>query len=256
MGYKDEVGFLEPVSEPMAFGTAMHYLAEQDLLAGEPRLDLLTNMNEWVEQLLVEQYNWSLDKVPNPRDFFDELAGAYRLWRAVVRPQLRGQPLGIETEMQLRLGDGNQGSIWLLGTPDIVYPRRLYDFKTSAKAWSQDKADVSIQATLYMALARQAFDVEIKDFTFFNYVRRSRDWIKLDTSRSVKQIDAALLSAYHFGLKLEAGLFTAQPVPEASFQKKRGWYCSPKFCGAWNVCSFKYINDTKDERVLAIRSWI
>ena len=243
------------VSEPLAFGTCVHYLAEQDLLAGEPRLDLLTNMNEWVEQILTEQYEWSLAQVPNVRDFFDELAGAYRLWRSEVRPTLKGQPLGIEEEMYLYLGPGRNGNIWLRGTADVIYSARGVDFKTSRKPWDQAKADLSIQASLYMALIRHRYNQKVQRFTFWNYARQGRYWKPLHTERKVRQIDAALLTAYESGLQVEAGFYPATPVPESAFQKKRGWYCSPKFCSAWNICPSKYMNDDVDESVVAVRSW-
>lgn len=248
-------GHLAMVSEPLAFGTCMHYLAEKDLEAGEPRLDLLTNMNEWIEEILIEQYEWSLDKVPNPRNFFEELAGAYRLWRTQVQPNLKGEMLGIEAEMQAYLGEGNSSAIHLQGTADVVFPTRLVDFKTSGRAWKQEKADVSIQASLYMALCKQVFDRKIQKFTFWCYDRSKREWTALETQRTVKQINSALLSAYEYGLQIEAGIFPATPVPESSFVKKRGWYCSPRFCGSWNLCPSKYLNDSVDESVVAIRSW-
>jgi len=248
-------GYLEPVSEPLVFGTCVHYLAEQDLLAGEPRLDLLTNMNEWIEEILVTEYDWTLAQVPNVRNFFDEIAGAYRLWRTTVRPTFRKEPLGVELKMELPLGEGRDKQIYLQGTCDVLFPSRLVDFKTSRSPWLQDKADVSIQASLYMALAKQTFDIEVKRMTFWNYARGKREWIPLHTARTVKQIDAALLSAYEYGLQMEAGIYPATPVPESSFNKKRGWYCSPQFCGAWNICPAKYLADDRDEKTVAIRSW-
>lgn len=251
----DKAGYLEPVSEAMAYGTCLHYIIEKDMAAGEPRLDMLSNMDEWVEAVLVEQYDWTLAKVPNPRDFFGELAIGYRTWRKQVEPTLRGKPIGIEETMTLHLGEGRERSIWLQGTADLVYKTRLMDWKTSNSKWKQEKADVSIQASLYMALAKQTFGIEIKDFRFWTYYRKSREWTPFDTERKVREINAALLSAYEYGLQMEAGIYPATPVPESSFAKKRGWYCSAKFCGAWNICPAKYIADGKNTQEVAIRSW-
>lgn len=253
--YDGQEGHLAMVSEPLAFGTCMHYLAEKDLEAGEPRLDLLTNMNEWVEEILVEEYDWSLEKVPNVRNFFDELAIAYRNWRRVVHPQLRGTLVAMEDELYLPLGAGREGTIWLKGTPDAVYKTQLVDFKTSNSKWTQEKADLSIQASLYLALAKQAYGTEPRDFIFWTYYRKGKEWVPFKTHRAVGQIDAALRSAHDFGLQHEARIYPATPVPEASFKKKRGWYCQPRFCGAWNICTAKYMNDSRDESEVAVRSW-
>lgn len=253
--YDGQPGHLAMVSEPLAFGTCMHYLAEQDIISGAPRLDLLMNMNEWVDEILREQYDWTIDQVPNPRDFFEKLSIAYRTWRRQVRPNLRGTPLAVEEEWFLELGEGNNGPIWLKGTADVVYPTRLVDFKTSNSKWTQDKADVSIQASLYMALARQALDVKINKFTFWTYYRRSNEWTPYTTTRTSAQIDAALRTAHDYGLQHEAKIYPATPVPESSFVKKRGWYCSARFCGAWNICTAKFLGDGVEEDEEATRSW-
>ena len=255
-GYRTHPKYLAPVSEPMAFGTCAHYMCEQDLRSGEERLDLLTNMGEWVDGILREQYDWSISLVDNPQEFFSELGVAYRTWRQQIRPKLPDNPVGIETLMQMHLGPAASGEVHLQGTPDVIYEEYLRDFKTAGRGWKADKANVSIQASLYPALVKENFDgLELKDFIFDVYDRSKSTWTSFPVKRRVKDINAALRTAYATGLKLEAGLFTAQPVPEASFVKRRGWYCKPKFCGAWNACEFKYLADDIDESELAIRSW-
>ncbi len=264
VGLTNNEGFLSPVNEKMVFGTCTHYLAEQDLVSGSERLDLLTNMGEWVEPILSEQYDWSLDQVYDPIAFFSELGVAYRTWRQQVHPLMKGS-VAIEQEMWLPLGEGNnsylsagkpdQAMIWLKGTPDAVYEDRIVDLKTSGKAWSQAKADLSIQASLYMSLTKQELEIGIRKFTFYVYDRSKSRWDTIDTERTVPQINAALLTAYNYGLQHEAKIYPATPVPEANFNKKRGWYCQPHFCGAWNICDSKYINDGYDYTKVAIRSW-
>jgi len=255
-GYRTHPKYLEAISEPMAFGTCAHYLCEQDLRTGEERLDLLSNMGEWVEKILVEQYDWSVSQISNPTEFFSELSVAYRTWLTQIKPKLPSTPVGIETKMQMHLGEGNYGEIHLQGTPDVIYEQYIRDFKTAGRGWKADKADVSIQASLYPALVKENFSgLKIQDFIFDVYDRSKSEWTSFPVKRRVKDINSALKHAFATGLKLEAGLFTAQPVPEASFVKKRGWYCKPKFCGAWNVCEFKYLADDVDENEIAIRKW-
>lgn len=217
-------------------------------------MGLLLTMNEWVERLLVEDYDWSLELVPNVRDFFSELGSAYRSWRADVYPTLE-EILCVEEEMYVPLGEGQHGNIWLRGTADAVFTPRIADWKTSAKPWSQAKADLSIQASLYPALVKQTYGKSIRKFRFWNYVRSKSQWGYLDTSRTVRQVNSALGSALAYGRQIEAGAFVPTPVPDAAFNKQRGWYCSAKFCGAWNVCPAKYLADSKDEGEKAVRSW-
>lgn len=255
VGYQGQEGFLDPVSERMAFGTCVHYLAAADLQAGEARTDLLLNMNEWVEAILVEQYDWSLELVDKPREFFEQISVAYRNWRTHVRPTIKGEVIAIEEDCYLNLGPGRTGDIWLRGTQDVVLSNVVMDWKTSSAVWKQEKADLSLQASLYLALTKQALGVATQKFIFWTYHRPSREWTPVTTTRKVGHINSALETAYNYGLQLEAGIFPATPVPESAFQKKRGWYCGPNYCGGWNVCTSKSLADGVNEQQVAIRSW-
>lgn len=251
--YTDTPGYLEPVSEAMAFGTCTHHMCEQDLLGGNT-LELVSNMREWVEPILVEQYDWSIAQITKPLEFFSELGVAYRTWLQQVKPKLKQDWTAVEQEMFLPLGEANGRQIALKGTPDLVYEDRIIDFKTTGRMWKKAKADVSIQASLYMALTKQNTSVSPRKFVFWIYDRSKSKWHRMPVERRVIDIEAALRTAYDFGRKIEAKTFTAQPVPE-TFTKKRGWYCSAKYCSAWNVCQYKYLSDDVDEREVAVRSW-
>ena len=248
-------GYLEPVSEPMVFGTALHYMVAENI-TGVPSLELLSTMDEWVEGILIEEYDWSLDQVPNVRDFFSELSSAFTMWKTVVQPSLpESPPPVIEQEMFLPLGEGERGTIILKGTPDAVYEDYVVDWKTSGRAWKESKAHHSIQVDAYMALVKQNLGVSVRDFVFWVYNRRGREWVAIPTSRKVADINASLTRLLDYGRVLEAGNFFATPTSDTFGDVKRGWYCSAKYCGAWNVCPTKYLNDDIDEKEKAVRSW-
>jgi hypothetical protein len=251
-GYKNTEGYLEPVSEKMAFGTCAHYIIEQHL-AGEDMGIVLLDMKNWVEEILVTQYDWSLDLVPNVHEFFSELGVAYRTWTQQILPDI-GEIIGLEETIYLPLGESALGTrILLQGTPDII-TTPLRDTKTTGKAWKEAKADLSIQASLYMALVQHRYALGCRDFKFDVYDRSKSKWNIMPVKRRVKDINAALRTAYDYGRKIEAGVFTATPVPE-TWAKTRGWYCGPKYCEAWNICDYKYMADHVNENQLAIRSW-
>ncbi len=153
------------------------------------------------------------------------------------------------------LGNAERGNVFLKGTADLVLEDRLMDWKTSGRAWKQAKADFSVQASLYMPLHKQTLGLEIKKFDFWVYNRQARQWNVMRTKRTIAQIDSALDTALQYGRQIEAGVYPCTPVPEASFNKGRGWYCKPKFCGAWNICKAKYLNDDFNEKEKAVRSW-
>ena len=106
-----------------------------------------------------------------------------------------------------------------------------------------------------MALAKQNLDISTQNALLWVYNRRIREWEAIPTRRRVKDINAALHTAQAYASKLEAGIFTATPIMDTFGKQKRGWYCSAKFCGEWNICPAKYLNDDKNENELAIRSW-
>lgn len=246
---KTHEGYLESLSEAATFGTCIHYLISEDLTTGEPRLDLISNMEEWVEEILVAE-DWSLSKVPNAQDFMTELTNAYRIWRHEVYPQLP-EAISLEEEMYLPLG----GSYYLRGTSDAVFDNVIMDWKTSGRDWKEGKADMSIQASLYMALVKQNLGKSIRKFEFWVFNRKKREWVSFPTSRRIKEINSALLSAYDYAYKMDKEAYTATPVTDTFGKKVRGWYCSPKWCGAWNICPAKYLNDNKNETEIAVRSW-
>lgn len=247
-------GYLEAVSEPMVFGSCEHYLIARHLELGDIPHDDIINMETWVEKMLVEEYNWSLDQVPNVRDFFSEIESAYANWRVNVLPTL--PPLITqEQEMWMYLGEGNKGNIYLKGTPDAVFEGVVVDWKTSGRAWKETKAHKALQADVYMALVKQELDIAIRDWIFWVYNRRGRVWEAIPTKRRISDINASLLRAYDYGLALESEILPATPYTDTFGELKRGWYCSAKYCGAWNICPAKYLHDNVKEDELAIRSW-
>ncbi len=252
----DHPEHLDMLSEPLVFGTCVHEIIANHLLEGKLQEKMLLSMDVWIEQLLVDDYDWTLKKVPLVRDFFSEIAVAYRSWVTHVEPTLDSkQIIAVEQRQLMYLGEGNSGNIFLHGTADLVFSNLLMDWKTSRRAWKQQKADFSIQASLYMPLHKQTLEVSIQEFWFWVFNRGAGVWSLLKTTRTTDQIDAALATALEYGRQIEAKAFPCTPVPEASFNKQRGWYCKPKFCSAWNVCDSKFMNDGINEKEIAVRSW-
>lgn len=256
---KGTPGYLKAVSEPLVFGTCLHYLIEEDLKAGDRRHDLLANMEEWVEHILVEDYDWSLDVVPSPGDLFGELSMAYRMWASNVLPKLPKQLVAIEEKMELYLGESEGGGgVFLQGSPDLVTESAIIDWKTAGRGWKDTKATLgSLQPTLYPPLVKQSYGDAPRRFTFWVYNRQKNFWESFSTQkRKVATINAGLETAYMYGLQIESGHLPPTPLDENYFEYKRAWYCSPRYCEAWNVCPYKgLVPDDADLNVQAIRSW-
>ena len=165
--------------------------------------------------------------------------------------------------MWMYLGEGRTSNwdtdtannIYLKGTPDAVFEGVVVDWKTSGRAWKETKAHKAIQADLYMALVKQNLGVSIRDWVFWVYNRRGRVWEAVPTKRRIKDINASILRAYDYGLALEAEILPATPFTDTFGELKRGWYCSAKYCGAWNICPAKFMHDDVNENEIAVRSW-
>jgi hypothetical protein len=54
-----------------------------------------------------------------------------------------------------------------------------------------------------------------------------------------EQIEANLANAWEYGKMIAAGAFPYTPGDAPYGKHKRGWWCSPTYCGAWNICPGK-----------------
>lgn len=255
---QQQKGYLEPVGEKLVFGSLLHELIAADLNVDTDVDTMIVDMDHWIEPYLNEKYQWSIGMIPDYGKFKQQLTIGYRTWAHQVKPKINSNQItAVEETLELYLGEAdNSRGVFLQGTADLIMEDRIIDWKTTGRAWSQTKADLSIQASLYMPLAKQQYGLATREFTFWIYVRTSNPyWQPLSTSRRVKDIDSALQTAYNYGLQIDAGVYPATPVPESDFNKKRGWYCSPKWCGGWNICTSKYLHDNVNEQIRAERTW-
>lgn len=255
---------MEPVSEALVFGTGVHYCCENHVAnpSGQAALIKPANFNAWMEKILVEQYDWSIDQIPDKdyKKMRRQIIEAYRLWvLQVYEHDIKGETvLAAEEPLYVHVGDWQDRRIIAHGTPDLVLESRMEDNKTTNAAfkWTQDKADTEIQPTLYLAMFNLTHGTELTEFKYRVYDRKKEDWETLRTARTVAQQLAALRVAYFYGVQMAAGAFPATPAVEEYRKHKRGWYCSTKWCGAWNVCDMKsLIDDGTDLTELAVREW-
>lgn len=250
VGYSTHEGFDASPSEPMSFGTAEHATIEHDLWSigtehfGTWSRDDVRDL--WNETLIAERDgSWTLadfDADEKIEQSIDELIHANKRWHQQVWPTLKalGSELLIEERVTKCLGvlpDGRH--VWFGGTADLVdvKNKRIYDWKTSGREWKESKAAMTPQAQAYTWL------YGIDDHTYWVYARNKRSWQSFRTHRRPEQVDAYLRHAWQRARQIGAGIFPATPLDSTFGDVKRAWYCSAKFCGAWDVCEFKYLPD-------------
>ena len=252
VGYRGDEGYSYVPSEAMSFGTMVHGMAEEDLgLLGTP---MRWAAGSWTFYAVEEMWR---DGLLNERDgSFDlyELADRERInksimealhankrWHEVVAPtlDLAGRDdWQIEKRVTKQLGtlpDGRR--VWFGGTADLVVPGLALDWKTAGRGWDQSKADTTYQATYYTWL----YGVDRHKYWVWN--RREKDWSAFETSRSPKDVESALKVAWMLARQMADGTFTATPWQDTFGKVKRGWWCSAKYCGAWDICQFKNLPD-------------
>ena len=255
--------------ERPVFGTAVHDCAEHHVLdpKGQAKRIRPAEFGLMMERILEENYDGSsLDDIPEKeyKKFRREVIEAYRLWvmqvyEHFIKADVKERTAHVEVPLYLYLGEHLGRRIIAHGTPDLtIQGLRMEDNKTTFAAfkWTQEKADTEIQPSLYLAMHNIIYNDSITDFVYRIYDRKAEDWDSLHTARTEGEQEAILKVAFEYGKQIAANVFPPTPIVENYGKRQRGWYCSPKWCGAWNVCSFKgQINDKTDLTEVAVKSW-
>jgi hypothetical protein len=249
IGYQDDEGYIKPFSEPLIFGNLVHECIAL-AIADDNMLTTVLSIGHVLDAILETEYEL-LDSSHNPllTDTVSEASFALTEWWKWWEREHVTHPV-TEHEMYAQLGTLADGRIiWLYGTPDYYSLDTLTakDWKTAGRGWGAGKADHAIQASLYSHLIFANTGTLIKDWEFLVYNRRKGVWESHRTYRNRAQIESAKKVAWQRGLMLAHQIFPATPTVTENFKTKRGWYCQPKFCPAWNICEFKHLADSMDE---------
>lgn len=236
--HSQDEGFNRVPSEPMLFGTVVHNMIEAHLLGGsanaadalwKAQADDEFNLMEYASDHAVEY-------------LLDGTTMAYERWLDHVLPRLPDeQPVYVEQKMQRPLAELEDGRvIWVQGTPDVGYSDRILDWKTAGRGWKensngQSKGSFGAQAPTYLWLDGRG----LKTFTFYVYDRSKDEWGEYITQWDSSQLSANLLTIEGIGRAIAAGVVYYTPSSDTFGKVQRGWHCSPKYCGAWEICAGK-----------------
>jgi hypothetical protein len=244
--YRNHDGYVDYVSEPLLFGILFHAAVEQILLddmsiiqvLDQDNLRMLAEVEETNRQVAIS----NLDKF-----HWDNLRAALVSWYDTLWPSISSQELlVVEEKLYAPLSD----KVWLQGSPDVITRAGSgsvvgRDWKTAGRGWKPEKAEASLQPALYSYLVEQNYGYKVDEWVFHVFNRRAHDWEHHAVGGW--DIDAAIQMALRYAEMLQNGLFVPNPTQYGSFSLKRAWYCSARFCPAWNVCEYKtIINDDKD----------
>lgn len=116
----------------------------------------------------------------------------------------------------------------------------LRDLKTASKSWTQDKADLSPQITLYREAIRHNTGSYPTSMGFDVLVSLKTPKLqRIETTRQEHDIHLLALKMQTMLNAVKAGVFL--PAESGS------WMCSPKWCGYYHTCKYvsPYVKNVK-----------
>lgn len=254
--------FNELPSEAMSFGTLVHAMIELELTGARGRVPWTTmNVSDLWDELALEEYGVSLADLADDDLILDssiEAVGAVMQWRRQVQQTLPNGDMLIERRLEAPLGVLPNGrEVWLHGTGDLLYTDIAigYDWKTAGRGWKETKATYLGQPSAYAYLHWYNHNVWVERWRYWVYNRGSARWDLHTTYRNRQQVASWLRHAFGIACAIDAGVVYYTPTQHPYGKSERGWWCSPRYCAAWDHCPGKYLADGYDEKQLAIINW-
>lgn len=219
-----------PKSGALVFGSAFHNTVE-GFIAGGHQGDLVGLWREnWAAQLEADQVSDFAGESPEillnqgVRMFSnDEIRQGILSIHAATNEA--GKP-AIETRVELRVPGV---PVPIVGYIDIITPSGPGDFKTSARAWTQDKADDELQTLFYLAALNQmGKPVEDGGFTHYVFVKtKTPQFQKIQHTHKNSQIFWLFQLIQSVWKGIESGVYPINPT---------GWKCTPQYCDFYRLC--------------------
>lgn len=149
-----------------------------------------------------------------------------------ISPKIRpDDSAAIETKVELMVPGV---PIPIVGYIDIITADGVPgDFKTSARAWSADKAAGEMQPLFYLAALNQA-GIPTPDWRFRHYVftkTKTPTFTVHEHTHNPAQLMWLFKMIKSVWDGIEAGVFPLNPG---------GWKCQPAYCEFWALCRGKY----------------
>lgn len=276
--YKSLPGYDDTPTEQASFGRVLHAMIETRLVCGEPASVAFSDPDHrqvvarWV--IAQDGADWFDFHQSSARrqQWVDEIYEAYlqweEWWELGWEQWCNDQPFDLWVERHMTMPrtawsqtEWSEGPFSLpytiRGTPDLIVPHDEepigFDWKTAAKGWKegQQKTDKMDQLSAYTALYYGDRPVvPAMSWVVGVYNRKAEMWEWYETTRSEGQVSSTLGAMDQVALAKSAGAYIPRQTQTVYGKTERGWWCSAKWCAAWNVCFYKNIGDGKenDER--------
>lgn len=206
----------EGKSDAKEFGRAWHYMTREKIVTSKPLEDC------WLT---------AIEQEPVSEEMF--LLGNKMLTSPGITQAIQGlsvKPESLEMETELHIPGVSVPTIGFIdmiqndGTP--------IDIKTASRKWTQEQADTSLQATFYLAALEQLQMVKLPaKFKFVVFTKTKNPTVQiLETTRTHEDVFALYGLIGEVWQAIQREVFT--PTDPGN------WWCSPKYCGFWDVCEY------------------
>lgn len=253
VGLRNEHGYRAKGSVPRTLGTGYHaalakgyMLIREGIDPEEHWDDLFAAACEDMErdiEMATDGYDWryqvknarSEEIIYNWEDMKDLVHGVIHFYRGRWWPSDRYTVLGVEQPFNLPFPA--RDDITRFGTMDLVVQDQetgwvhVIDHKLTKRKWSARKAEPSesVQATWYVAAARDLYNTEHVTFTY-DVMTHDGGFQRIDAHRTNTHISATNTQA---SLVADAILKGGPFIPNTS-----SFLCHEAYCDWWEVCPF------------------
>ena len=217
--YKYVLRQSQPTSEEQALGTATHRAVQNFLKSGG---SVLTGFTEaWPEAAAGVTFKSA------PESVFNE--GVRLLSNEKVQYGLNALSLRSEADIERRIELNVPGvPVPVIGFIDwIDADGRPCDLKTSARSWTQSRADSELQPTFYLAALNQAGE-RVNHFRYVTLIKTKEPKLEtFNTERNGRDYFWLFKLVQEVWQAIEAGAFPPNPT---------SWQCAPGGCAFWQEC--------------------
>lgn len=229
-----------PATPELAFGKAFHdtvegYVASQFA----PKRVNLTEywLEKWQKQATEGGVEWGLDTPETYANLGLKMFGHEETANVIngIVPAMSPTESGPMIERKIELHVPGV-PLPIIGYIDCVGSDSVpMDFKTSARAWTMDKAQEETQSLFYLAALNQAGEnAHNWQFRHIVFVKTKQPQVQVF---SHKHSPAEVFWLFDLIKSVWKGIESeVWPMNPGS------WKCAPRFCEAWSMCRGKYIN--------------
>ena len=191
---------------------------KESTIDGQPRTDI-----EWLLDTPESLTNEGIRLFSSPDIRQGILSIKPLVWEITGRP-------AIETKVELHVPGVPMP---IVGYIDIITADGVPgDFKTSSRAWSDDKAADEIQTLFYLAALNQ-IGIQVPGWKFTHYVfvkTKTPQFQKFTHVHNPAQLMWLFRMIQNVWRGIDARVFPENPT---------SWRCSPRYCEYWNLCRGK-----------------